>query len=390
MSPTRYRLTLLSLAAGNFSVSLNAFVVIGILPFMAADLQISPAQAGLFMTVYALTYAITSPLLVSMAGRLSRRRLLIGALAAVALAAVMTAVAASPAVIFAARVLAAMGGGIFTPVAATVAYGLGRPEQRGPALTTVFIGLQLAQPVGGPIAVVVAQAWGWPAVFWVVLAVTLGALAGLWLSLSEEPPVAVSSLSSLRAAARDRLGLALILVTGLHVAAMCAVYAFLALLALAAGGSIALTLVLFGAGGILNSLMIGVLIPRLGLNRVRGAMLLGQVVLLPLFSLPLLGFGPLPTALFYLIVWCWAALAVGLMVPQQMLLMERRPQQSTTLISLNATSNFLGVSAGSALGGLVITQAGLNWLGLVGGLMAVVTLGFAIKAERIWTRRGLS
>lgn len=389
MSPIRHRTILLSLAAGNFAVSLSAFVVIGILPFMSRDLDIGPAQAGLFITIYALTYALASPILVSVTGGIARRALLVGALAVVAAAAVLAATATTPTAVFAARVLAAVGGAVFTPVAATVAYGLSRPEQRGKALAAVFIGLQLAQPVGGPIAVVIAQAQGWPTVFLMVLGVTLVALAGLWFSLTEDPPGEVGSLSSLLSVARDRLGLMLVLVTGLHISAMCVVYAFLALVALDWGASIAVAMMLYGLGGILSTLTIGILIPRFGLGRVRGAMLCTQIVLLPLLSLPALGLGTLPSAVFYLIVWSWAALAVSFMVPQQMLLMERRPQFGATLISLNATSNYLGVAIGSALGGLVITQAGVGWLGLAGGLTAIVALLGALLAERLWRNREL-
>ncbi len=389
MSPIRRRIALLSLAAGNFSVGLSAFVVIGILPLLSADLNITPAQAGLYVTVYALTYAVASPLLVSMSGNLKRKSLLVGSLAVIAIAAVLAATATTPDVLFVARFLAAIGGGIFTPVTAAVAYSLGGPEQRGTALATVFIGLQLAQAAGVPIGVFLALMLGWPAAFWMVLAVTLTALIGLLFNLDDQPTRQTSSFAILLVAMRDRLGMAFVLITGLHVAAMSIVYAFLALLALASDASIGLTMTLFGIGGILNSVMVGFLIPRYGLKRVRLVMLSGQIFLLPLLSFPVVGLPVLPPEAFYLIVWAWAAMAVGFMVPQQILLMERRPEQGTTLISLNATSNYLGISIGSAIGGFVITHAGQYWLGIAGGAMAVITMFGAVRAERLWSRRSL-
>lgn len=386
MSPIRRRVALLSLAAGNFSVGLSAFIVIGILPLLSEELSIAPAQAGLFVTVYALSYAVASPVLVSMSSDLERKSLLLGSLAVIALAAVLAANATTPALLFVARVLAAIGGGVFTPVTATVAYGLSKPEQRGKALATVFIGLQLAQAAGVPIGVFLAQTIGWPAAFWMVLAVTLAALAGLLFNLDGKSPRQVGSVSGLFFLARDHLGMMIVLVTGLHVAAMSIVYAFLALLALASHASIGLTMALFGVGGILNSVMVGFLIPRFGLNRVRAVMLSGQILLLPLLSIPASGLPNLAPAVFYLIVWAWAAMAVGFMVPQQILLMERRPQQGATLISLNATANYLGISIGSAIGGFVIAHAGQDWLGLAGGAMAMITMFSAFLAERLWSR----
>src|SRR4051794_18373502 len=67
----------LLLALANFAVGMGAFSTIGVLSPIAADLHISAAEAGWLMTVYALVYALSSPLLVATTGRFERAQILV-------------------------------------------------------------------------------------------------------------------------------------------------------------------------------------------------------------------------------------------------------------------------------------------------------------------------
>ena len=51
------------IALAAFAFGTEAFVIVGILPVIAADLQISLAAAGQLVTTYAITYAVGSPIL---------------------------------------------------------------------------------------------------------------------------------------------------------------------------------------------------------------------------------------------------------------------------------------------------------------------------------------
>ena len=64
------------LSVGNFVIGMGAFVVIGVLSPIATGLNMGPAEAGLVMTVYALTYALSSPLLIAYSGAVDRRNVL--------------------------------------------------------------------------------------------------------------------------------------------------------------------------------------------------------------------------------------------------------------------------------------------------------------------------
>lgn len=87
------RLLIPVLSATNFVIGMGAFIVIGLLEPLGEDLNRSASQAGFLMTVYAIAYAVVSPLLVSATGHIGRRRVLTGGLALFALSAAMAALA---------------------------------------------------------------------------------------------------------------------------------------------------------------------------------------------------------------------------------------------------------------------------------------------------------
>lgn len=97
------------LSACNFVIGMGAFVVIGMVPLLASDLEVSTAAAGGAMTAYALAYAVLSPILVSVTGRIGRRRVIAAGMTVFALGALLSAIAPNVTVLYIARALAAAG-----------------------------------------------------------------------------------------------------------------------------------------------------------------------------------------------------------------------------------------------------------------------------------------
>jgi predicted MFS family arabinose efflux permease len=192
-------LRILVLSVGSFAVGTGTFVVTGVLTDIAEALSVAVANAGLLVTVFAVTFAAGSPILVSAARGVERRRLLGAGLVLFALANVIAALAPSFAVLLVARVVAACGAAIFTPVASAVAAGFAPPELRGRALSVRTIGVNIAWLVGVPLGTVVGGLYGWRTSF--VLVAALAAVAALgvraWLPAVDASPRG-SFLSDLR------------------------------------------------------------------------------------------------------------------------------------------------------------------------------------------------
>jgi predicted MFS family arabinose efflux permease len=127
------------------------------------------------ITLYAIVYAVGSPVLVTLTGAVTRRRLLIFSLAVFAGANVAAVVLSSFGPLLASRVVAACAAAVFTPTTAVVAASMAAPEKRGRALATVTGGLTIAFAFGIPLGTLVGEYFGWRAAF--VLVGVLGAVA---------------------------------------------------------------------------------------------------------------------------------------------------------------------------------------------------------------------
>ncbi|MER7365663.1 MFS transporter, partial [Nonomuraea wenchangensis] len=139
------------LAVGNFALGTGMFVTAGLLPPISADLGVSRSAAGQLMTVFALAYAVLSPLLAALTARMPRRRLLLLAMGVFVAGNVLTALAPTYALVLATRVIAAAGAAMFTPTASGVANALSTPERRGRALALVMGGLSVSSAIGVPL-----------------------------------------------------------------------------------------------------------------------------------------------------------------------------------------------------------------------------------------------
>ena len=96
------------MALGTFAIGTEGFMIVPLLPNMAADLQLSIATLGTLVTVFTLTLAFSSPILTTLFGSVDRRRLLIWTMVFFALANLVAWQSSGYWGIFAARVLLAI------------------------------------------------------------------------------------------------------------------------------------------------------------------------------------------------------------------------------------------------------------------------------------------
>src|SRR5437016_14467525 len=107
--------TLYWLALGTFAIGTEGFMIAALLPTIGADLHVSVARAGLLVSIFALAYAASSPVLTTLTARHDRRLLLIRSMLLFALFNMVAAMAHSFLSLAAARVLLAFAAGLYTP-----------------------------------------------------------------------------------------------------------------------------------------------------------------------------------------------------------------------------------------------------------------------------------
>tara|TARA_R110000850_G_scaffold32535_10_gene89669 strand:+ start:5938 stop:7188 length:1251 start_codon:yes stop_codon:yes gene_type:complete len=370
-----------ALSACNFIIGIGAFVIIGMLEPLGADLDRSPAQAGQLMTIYAVAYAILSPVLVALTGNVGRRRVMAGGFALFALAAVVSALAPNFMVLSGARVIAAAGAGIFTPLAAAVAAGLYPPEQRARVLAAVFFGLTISQVAGVPAGSWVAYTFGWRWALWLVFALSLPCL---WLIWTRVPvglrfqPVSMRDLRDVIGEGRLMLAIGF---TATFIGAQYVLFTYITpLLAETMNfgrDGIAMILVVSGIGAVPGNILGGFLADRFGWRITLTVLCIAQICIMPVFS-----FLPLSVPQLVVLVFFWAMTSWSFMAAQQGRLIGLAGHRAPVVLALNAAAVYLGAAVGSAVGGVMIAHQGILSLGIVaatGAAFALIHLTFSAR-----------
>lgn len=383
---SRAKNVLIPLAFVNFMIGAGAFLPIALLAPLSQALSLSKAQAGWVMGVYALAYAVSSPVLIALSGRIRRRTIILTGIGLFIVASLASALAIGAATLYAARIVAAIGAGLVTPVAAAIAVSTSAPEQRGKALSVVFTGMTLAQVAGVPAGAYIGYTFGAPVAF--VTSAALSALVFVWVALSTpaDVPFQPQSLATLGRTLLSPRHLVAVLLTVTITTSGYLGITFMGPLAeyrLGMGrDGVALMLAAGGVGGFCGNLLAGRFTDRLGPSRAVFLFLLGQSLLLP--AMTLIPFG-LPLGL--VLAFFWNAFGWGFTVPQQARLMAIDQKTQGVMLALNAAGIYLGSGIGSSIAGAVYEHWGIEATGVVGGIIGA--LGLLHLAASDWlVRRG--
>ncbi|MFE6233664.1 MFS transporter [Cellulosimicrobium sp. NPDC057862] len=168
-----------ALAIGGFGIGLTEFVIMGLLPEVAADFGVTESVAGYLISGYALSVAVGAIGLTAALTRVDRKKALLGLMVLFIAGNLLSAVAPTYEAMLLGRVVAALCHGAFFGIGAVVAADLVAPEKRAGAISIMFAGLTTANVLGVPFGTFLGQAAGWRATFWAITAIGVVALAGI-------------------------------------------------------------------------------------------------------------------------------------------------------------------------------------------------------------------
>ena len=323
--------SLYTLALGTFAVGTEGFMIAAILPQVADSLRTSIEAAGQLVTIFALVYALSSPLLTALTASWPRRRLLMTSLAGFIFANLIAAAAPGFWWLAAARILLAVTAGLYVPNANAVASGLVPASHRGRALAIVNGGITVAVAVGVPLGALVGAHLGWRATF--VGVAGLSAIA--WLVLAARLPQEIAGGAA--AGFRARLAvialpgvLPILLTTTLWATGAYVVYTYVSpFLAQAAGqtsSDTGLVLTLLGVCAVGGVSLGGYASDRFGARRAQTVALPVSAAAFAALTVVALLWAPHALAPVLPLVALWGVSAWGFYPPQQSRLVEcRRP-----------------------------------------------------------------
>ncbi len=378
-------LSLLVLALSAFAIGTTEFVIMGLLPDVAADLGVSIPGAGWLVTGYALGVAIGAPFMAMATARLPRRRALIVLMGIFIFGNFLCAIATDYTLLMLARIVTALCHGAFFGISSVVAAGLVPANRRASAVALMFTGLTLANVLGVPLGTALGQEAGWRSTFWAVMVIGVLAFIGLVrmlpVKMQEEKMDLRQEFTVLR---EGGIWLAL-LMTVLFAASMFALFTYIApLLGEVTGVSprgVTWTLLLIGLGLTVGNVLGGRLADRnLGLTLV--GVFAAMAVISTLFSWTSHFLVPAEITLF---LWAAAAFAA---VPALQVNVVAHGRQAPNLVStLNIGAFNLGNALGAWVGGSVIAQGfGLTRVPLAAAVLALFAL--LITLLSLWRVRG--
>ncbi len=365
--------SLIVLALSAFAIGTTEFVIMGLLPNVAADLGVSIPSAGWLVTGYALGVAVGAPFMALATAHWPRKRALLALMGIFIVGNLLCAVASGYNMLMLARVVTALCHGAFFGIGAVVAASLVPENRRASAVALMFTGLTLANVLGVPLGTALGQAAGWRSTFWAVVAIGVVALIGLWRVLPADRNQPRADLRRELLALRG-LGFWLALsMTVFFAASMFALFTYVAPLLQEVTGvsprGVTGTLLLIGLGLTLGNFIGG----RLADWRLATS-LVGIFVALALTSAALRWTGQafLPAEIT-LFLWAAAAFAA---VPALQINVVTFGKDAPNLVStLNIGAFNVGNALGAWVGGLVIDHGlGLTAVPLAASGLALLAL----------------
>lgn len=378
-------LALFALTLSAFAIGTTEFVIVGLIPTIAQQLQVSLPSAGLLVSLYALGVAIGAPVLTALAGRVPRKSLLIALMALFIGGNLLAWQAPGYMTLILARILTGLAHGVFFSVGSTIATGLVSRDRAASAIAIMFSGLTVALVTGVPLGTWIGQHFGWRETFLAVSGLGVIALLGsLWLVPSgirhSAPPSWREQLGVLTA----KPLLKVYAKTALGYGGTFTAFTFLAPILQQISGftpnQISLLLLVYGASVAFGNIWGGRLADRLGPIPALRRLFAGLALVLLLLTV---------TAhsawLAALTVLIWGAFAFGNVPTLQVRVVQQAERYAPAAVDvasgLNIAAFNIGIALGSVVGGLTVEHLGLIHTPWIGALIVLLALALTRQKD---------
>ncbi|AXB03775.1 MULTISPECIES: MFS transporter [Aeromonas] len=378
-------LALFALTLSAFAIGTTEFVIVGLIPTIAEQLNVSLPSAGLLVSLYALGVAIGAPVLTALTGKLPRKWLLVGLMALFTVGNLLAWQAPGYESLIVARILTGLAHGVFFSVGSTIATGLVAKEKAASAIAIMFSGLTVALVTGVPLGTWIGQVFGWRETFLVVSLLGLVAMVGsLLLVPGNLPKGAASSVREQLSVLTKKPLLLVYAKTALGYGGAFTAFTFLApILQQVSGfsaGAVSLILLVYGVSVAVGNIWGGKLADRMGPLPALKLLFAGLAVVLLVLTFT----APHPV-LAVLTVLVWGAFAFGNVPGLQVLVVKQAERHTPNAVDvasgLNIAAFNVGIALGSVVGGFVVEHLGLMHTPWIGALIVLLAYGLTHVSE---------
>jgi predicted MFS family arabinose efflux permease len=380
-------IALLALTISAFAIGTTEFVIVGLLPTIAADLGVNLPSAGLLVSLYALGVAVGAPVLTALTGKLPRKTLLLSLMVLFTAGNLLAWMSPGYESLVLARILTGLAHGVFFSIGSTIATSLVSKEKAASAIAIMFTGLTVALVTGVPLGTFIGQHLGWRATFLAVSALGvvafLGSLAFVPSTIKHSAPA--SLLQQVKVLGQPRL-LLVYAMTAVGYGGSFIAFTYLApILQRVAGFSenaVGLVMLVYGVSVAAGNIWGGKLADRRGPIGALKIIFLGLAAVL----LALTFTAPHPW-LVVATVLLWGAVAFGNVAGLQVYVVQQAehytPRAVDVASGLNIAAFNLGIAGGAWGGGLIVEHLGLVHTGWIGALVVLAAFGLTALSGRL-------
>ncbi|MEK4843659.1 MFS transporter [Staphylococcus sp. FSL W8-0271] len=370
----KYPIAIWMLAIGAFAIGMTEFVIMGLLPNIARDFDVSVSQAGQLITGYALGVAIGGPIIVMLTIKWNRKYLLLALMAIFIIGNFAASFSPNYGFMMTSRIITSLAHGSFFGIGSILAASMVKPEKRASAMALMFMGLSMSNLLGVPFGTLIGQNFGWPMTFIIISIIGALALIGIIIFVPMKKETVKSSvLNELKILKEKRLWLTLA-VTLFGFSSVFAYFTYISTVLIDVShvqeNLISYLLIIFGIGVTLGN-VVGGKLADWNLNK----------ALKMIFSVFILYF-----ILLYFVQMNGLLMVAGIfffgligfsMSPSLQYKSTLISQDAPTLAStLNQSAFNLGNALGAFIGGVVVTNLPVASLSLIAPILTLIGLIF--------------
>ncbi|HWW70625.1 MAG TPA: MFS transporter, partial [Duganella sp.] len=372
-------LALLALTISAFAIGTTEFVIVGLLPTIAADLGVNLPSAGLLVSLYALGVAVGAPVLTALTGKLPRKTLLVSLMVLFTAGNLLAWKAPGYESLVIARILTGLAHGVFFSIGSTIATSLVPKEKAASAIAIMFTGLTVALVTGVPLGTFIGQHFGWRETFLAVSALGVIAFVGslLFVPKTIQHGKPASLLQQVKVLGEPRL-LLVYAMTAVGYGGTFIAFTYLAPILQQISGfgasAVGLVMLVYGVSVAVGNIWGGKLADARGPVGALKIIFLGlaAVLLVVTFVAPF-------KWLMLITVLVWGAFAFGNVAGLQVYVVQQAehftPRAVDVASGLNIAAFNLGIAGGAWGGGLIVEHAGLVHTGWIGALVVLGAYG---------------